>query len=260
MRSGPKEIGVIMQGYFVVDENKDESFDIKCELHPEHAKDIIPPDQEALYLEVESTNNVIKSLHNTKDEIKTKYFNKLLSLTQAGLVGETAQPNLASKSLTKLKDEMVLVEGQRIKNEYMKNLGIKALILSGIGLVLYFVFNCWEIAYPFAMYCLAFVGALLGTWISFGARKFNITFEQLSLLEEDMMSPWIRLLYIGFCSIVFMLFLNTQLISIGIGGISTTTITDSYDIQLSVGVLCGLIESKIGINIYKKAVNILSNE
>lgn len=106
-----------MQGYFVVSENKDELFDIKCELHPEHAKESIPTEQETLYTEIESTNNIIKSLHNTKDEIKSKYFNKLLSLSQAGLVGETAQPNLASKSLIKLKDEMVLVEGQRIKNE-----------------------------------------------------------------------------------------------------------------------------------------------
>lgn len=249
-----------MQGYFVVSENKDEPFDIKCELHPDYAKESIPTEQETLYTEIESTNNIIKSLHNTKDEIKSKYFNKLLSLSQAGLVGETAQPNLASKSLIKLKDEMVLVEGQRIKNEYMKKLGLNVLISSGEALLIYIALNWFPVTRPFAMYGLAFIGALIGTWISFGARKFSITFEQLSLLEEDMMEPWIRLLYIGVCSIVFMLFLNTQLISIGIGGITTATISNSIEIQLSIGVLCGLVESKIGINIYKKAVTILSNE
>lgn len=249
-----------MQGFFVVSSNEKEAFDIKCELHPQYAKESIPKEQEILYAEIESTNNIIKSLHNTKEETKNKYFNKLLSLAQTGLVGETAQTNLASKSLNKLKDEMILIEGQRIKNDYMKKLGINSLILCIIGLILYAIFQCCEVVRPFSMYCLTFIGALIGTWISFGARKFNITFEQLSLLEEDMMEPWIRLLYIGLCSIVFMLFLNTQLISIGVGGISTSAIKESYEIQLSIGVLCGLIESKIGINIYKKAVNILSDE
>lgn len=249
-----------MQGCFVVYENKEEQFDIKCELHPEYAKETIPAEQETLYNEVESANNVIKSLHNTKDDIKTKYFRKLLSLAQAGLVGETAQSNLALKSLDKLKAEMILIEGQRIKNDYMKKLGGKAAILCILAFAVYLLCQYCEILQPFSMYSLAFIGALLGTWISFGARKFNITFEQLSLLEEDMMEPWIRLLYIGICSIVFMLFLNTQLVTISVGGISTTTIKQSQEIQLSVGVLCGLIESKIGINIYQKAVNILSND
>lgn len=249
-----------MQGCFVVAQNKDEKFDIKCELHPEYAKETIPIVQESLYVEIENTNNVIKSLHNTKEDVKSKYFNKLLTLSQAGLVGETAQPSLASKSLDRLKEEMILVEGQRIKNDYMKKLGIKVVILCCIAFALYLLFSYWKITNSIAMYSLCFIGALIGTWVSFGARKFSITFEQLSLIEEDMMSPWIRLFYIGICSIIFLLFLNTQIINIGVGNVSTTTIAASNEIQITIGVLCGLIESKIGINIYKRAVNIISNE
>lgn len=249
-----------MKGYFVVCSNQNEQFDINCSLHPEYAKETVPIEQETLYVDVESTNNVIKSLNNTKDEVKTKYFNKLLSLAQAGLVGETAQPRLASKSLDKLKDEMILIEGRRIKNDYMKKLGIKAFIFAMISFSVYLICQYYEILQNFSMYCLAFIGALLGTWISFGARKFNITFEQLSLLEEDMMEPSLRLIYIGVCAIVFMLFLNTQLINFSIGDVSTLAIKESYEIQLSIGILCGLIESKIGINIYQKAVNLLSDE
>jgi hypothetical protein len=252
-----------MKGYFVVDVNDNEPLDIKFELHPEYAKEKIPQNQEDLYNEIENTNNVIKSLHYTKEEVKNKYFKKLLSLSQAGLVGETAQPDLALKSLNSLKAEMILVEGARIKNEYMKNLGKNMLILSSfmliIMLIAYFIFKYFHIISPISMYGLAFIGALLGTWVSFGARSFKITFEQLSLLEEDMMSPWIRLLYIGVCSIIFMLFLNTQLISISVGSISTTTIKTNCEIQMAIGVVCGLVESKIGINLHKKAVNLLSN-
>lgn len=249
-----------MQGYFVIAENKNEPFDIKCELHPDYAKKDIPQKQEMLYIKIESTNNIIKSLYNTKDETKYKYFNKLLTLAQAGLVGETAQPELALKSLVKLKDEMVLVEGQRIKNDYMVRLGQNALIFCVIAFIAYIVFQSFSLTRPFAMYLLTFIGALIGTWISFGARKFSIRFEQLSLLEDDMMKPCIRLLYIGICAIVFVLFLNTQLINISIGGISTAIISENIEIQVSIGVLCGLVESKIGINVYKEAINILSDE
>ncbi|MBS5317425.1 MAG: hypothetical protein KHY44_13695 [Clostridiales bacterium] len=251
-----------MQGYFVVySTEENERFDIKCELHPDFAKEEVPNDQQELYLEVEDANNVLKSLHNTKDEIKVKYFNKLLSLAQAGLVGETAQPQLALKALNKLKAEVMLIEGKRIKNEYMKKLGINALILSIIIFVVYNIILQYDgRMLQGRVYCSAFVGALIGTWISFGARKFRINFSELSLLEEDMMSPCIRLIYIGLCAIIFMLFLNTQIVTFEIGNISTDSLQNSFEIQVAVGILCGLIESKIGINIYKKAISLFGEE
>lgn len=249
-----------MKGYFIVYKNKEnETYDIKCELHPEHSKEEVPEVQQQLYLEVEDANNVIKSLHNTKDDIKIKYFNKLLTLTQAGLVGETAQPQLAQKSLEKLQEEIILLEGQRIKNTYMKQLGINALIITSIcialGVGIHYIFNTEE----HIMYFITWVGAMLGTWISFGARKFVISFKQLSMLEEDMMNPYIRLCYIGACSIVFLLLLNTGIFSIQLGNISTEDIRNNFEIQAVIGILCGLVESKIGINIYKKAVTIMGD-
>ena len=243
-----------MEGFFIVDKNPDEAFDIKCELHPEKAKEAVPTEQAKLYNEIENTNNVIKSLKNTQNETKQKYFDKLLSLSQAGLVGETAQPDLALNSLTKLREEMVLVEGQRIKNSYMMDLGIKAVTLSVVAMALAIIsieVSCYNLFTAF--------GAFAGTWVSFGARRFNITFEQLSLLEEDMMSPWIRLIYIGVCSSIFLLMLNTKILSISIGTLSTTTIKDSVELQITVGVLCGLVESKIGLNLYKKAITFISD-
>lgn len=41
------------------------------------------------------------------------------------------------------------------------------------------------------------IGALTGTWVSFGARKFEIEFEDLASLEKDKMTPVIRLIYIA---------------------------------------------------------------
>ena len=69
----------------------------------------------------------------------------------------------------------------------MKTLAIDALILAvitsiGVKLVdiyLHFsmVWSIWAVV----------MGALIGTWVSFGARKFEICFDDLASLEKDKM-------------------------------------------------------------------------
>lgn len=247
-----------MLGYYIVSSNSaNEKYDIRCELHPERAKDEVPDEQQKLYIEVENTNNIIKSLINSEDIIKEKYFQKLLSLAQAGLVGETAQPNLALKSLIKLKEEMILIEGQRIKNSYMRKLGLFALGISICLIIIDYIIASLTNTSHIRMYIITCIGAMLGSWVSFGARKYSISFEQLSLLEDDMMGACIRLFYVGACSIIFVLFLNSGIINITIGKMSTDNMSNSLELQATVGVLCGLIESKLGINIYEKAQSII---
>ena len=56
-------------------------------------------------------------------------------MSQVGLVANPAQKETAEFALMKLKDEIVLVEGKRIKNHYMKYLGIDALIIGAIASV-----------------------------------------------------------------------------------------------------------------------------
>lgn len=247
-----------MVGCYLVSENPDEKFDIKFELHTEHAKVGIPEEQQKLYIEAESTNNIIKSLANTKKEIKEKYFKKLLSLSQAGLVSDVANPQLALASLDKLKEEILTIEGQRIKNDYMKKLGLSALCINSIVLTVYFIINYFNTdIFIYSMYFVVFVSSLIGTWISFGARKFNIYFNQLNNLEEDMMIPCIRLVYIGVCSVIFLLFLNSGIITISIGNFSLNNISTNFELQSTIGILCGLVESKLGINLYNKAKTIV---
>jgi hypothetical protein len=66
-----------------------------------------------------------------------------------------------------------------------------------------------------------------------------------------------RLIYIALCSIIFLLFLDSGIIKIDIGTISTTEIGSKWEVQAIIGIICGLVESKLGINIYKKAVTIV---
>lgn len=252
-----RETIVKMKGYFVVYENEDEQFDIKCDLRPD-IDDEVPEAQSILYSEVENTCNVLKALDKTSDDIKRKYFKKLLNLTQVGLVPENgAQPKMAMVALEKLKAEMLHIEGKRIKNQYMKRLGITAIILSAIvGGTMCILFHLLK-NNVFSMMGYTWFGAMTGAWISYGARKFQLEFEDMSLIEKDMVEPTIRLIYIGVCSLIFELFLSCGVATITVGNITTDGIKNYEEIQILIGVLCGLVESKMGIDIYKKANSVV---
>ena len=52
----------------------------------------------------------------------------------------------------------------------------------------------------FCMMGYTWLGAMVGAWVSYGARKFQLEFEDMSLIEKDMVEPIIRLIYIGICT------------------------------------------------------------
>lgn len=100
-----------MEGHFLVCENAEEEFDISFQVNST-MDSVIPKDQQELYVKAESACNIIKALENTDKQTKKKYFDKLLSLSQVGLVANPAQTETAEFALMKLKDEIVLVEGK----------------------------------------------------------------------------------------------------------------------------------------------------
>ena len=248
---------VKMKGCFVVYENEDEQFDIKCDLRPDIDGEV-PELQSLLYSEIENTSNVLKTLEKTSDDIKRKYFKKLLNLAQVGLVPQNgAQPKMAMIALEKLKNEMLRIEGKRIKNQYMKRLGIIAIILSIlIGSIMYILSYLLKNDI-FSMMGYTWLGAMVGAWVSYGARKFELEFEDMSIIEKDMVEPTVRLIYIGICSLIFELFLSCGFATITVGDITTEGIKNQQEIQILIGIICGLVESKMGIDIYKKANSVV---
>ena len=236
-----------MEGHFLVCENAEEEFDISFQVNST-MDSVIPKEQQELYVKAESACNIIKALENTDKQTKKKYFDKLLSLSQVGLVANPAQTET---------DEIVLVEGKRIKNHYMKYLGIDALIIGAIASIVLgicFYFTRWIGC--ISVLCII-IGALTGTWVSFGARKFEIEFEDLASLEKDKMTPVIRLIYIAVASLIFALLMNVGLIDVKIGNVDISMAFTDIKPALVIGVLCGLVESKIGIQVYNKAVSLL---
>jgi len=247
-------------GHFTVHKNDKEEFDIVCALNPKR-NESPTEDEQILYVQVEAANNIIKSLKSTKNDIKQKYFDKLLSLSQVGLVGDEmgSEPNMALKSIEKLKEEILINEGQRIKGKYMVQLGIVALIISVVLILCSSLIKYLYDADLFS-FVLVWISSMIGSWISFGARKFEISFEELSVIEKDQMRPAIRLIYIGLTSIIFVLFLNSGIINIELGDLRLHDMYQNNELLAVIGVICGLVESKLGISIYNRAVSIVGKE
>ena len=79
----------------------------------------------------------------------------------------------------------------------------------------------------------------------------------MSIIEKDMVEPTVRLIYIGICSLIFELFLSCGFATITVGDITTEGIKNQQEIQILIGIICGLVESKMGIDIYKKANSVV---
>ncbi|NFT58433.1 hypothetical protein FDF33_14810 [Clostridium botulinum] len=245
-----------MQGVFEVRKNEQCDYDIECNIISKYAQNKIPEEQEKLYIYVEQFTSIIKSLNMTNKGIKNEYFNKVISIAQSGLTGPNAQPILAMKSLDSLKEEIVINEGGRIKNSYMIYLGIVALAIILIGTVLVWIFNRYKF-YLFNKYIFVFQGSMIGAWISFGARKVELKFEELSIIENDRLNPIIRLIFIGISSVVLLLFINSEIITFSVGGFKSENICNSIESQVLIGVIAGLLEYKVSIGIFNKASNII---
>lgn len=240
-------------------ENDVENFDIVFELSQDGAE--LPPEVAGFHKDIERTTIIIKNLVYTPEDKKQKYFNKLLDLSRFSFL--TDNPNaitLGVSYLEELKNEILSSEGSRIKNKYMKDLGkgiIVSIILTWIIFAVFHSFPFFKTK-EFSVYFVVTTGALIGTWVSFGARKFNITLSDLISLEEDYMSIPIRIIYIIISSFVLLLLIRTGFLNISIGNSSIKEwIKESSEVQLLLGILMGLLESKLGIQIYKKANNIL---
>ena len=83
-------------------------------------------------------------------------------------------------------------------------------------------------------------------------EKENKTEDELHLLME-----LIRLIYIAVASLIFALLMNVGLIDVKIGNVDISKAFTDIKPALVIGVLCGLVESKIGIQVYNKAVSLL---
>lgn len=239
------------QGAFRVFQDPTNPRDIKFEII---SADPIASDQNSLRNAVDHALTVLRSIFPADDKRFDRYFYPLLSLAQAGLVGSTAQPEVALHALSSLKNDITANEGGRIKNQYMKALGLRALLLGLPPLVLGLILRWMDSELPRAIYFLfLWSGCMAGVWLSFGARKTFFKFDDLHLPEQDQLEPLIRLSFAGLLTMILGLSFSTQAITVALGAVDTSQFVSSIELALLLGMLCGFSEQALSSQIAKHA-------
>jgi hypothetical protein len=251
-------------------------YDIAFELTGD-APQRIPRDQRNLKSEVERSLVVISSIYRSPNIKFEYYFERLLSLSQMGLVGETANPEAATETLEALQQEFLEKEGNHAKSIYYRKvgraafcLGIAPLICALTVLARPDTFAKWlygdvgpqqtlSITH-FGNFVIVWAAAVLGVWLSGVLQTINVKFSRLHVLEEDQTNSWIRCLIVGASALLLGFLLYKKFVEIRIGGI---TITDFYEdtvTSIVLGVLCGLAGRALLIRLRKEADKALGSK
>lgn len=218
----------------------------------------IPEDQLELRDEVDKTLTVIRMLFENNSPLFEEYFRPLLSLSQLGLVGDSANPKLAMRALSSLKEEIVSRQGGRIKNEYMIHLGKYSLLFGLPPLILAIIaLKYFPPIKQISCFFFLWTGCMAGVWLSFGARKIVLNFDELHILEKDRLNPVVRLIFAGLLTIVIGLLLSTGAIVMELGSLSTKSFGSNIEVSILVGLLCGLSEQALSTKISQHASEFL---
>lgn len=231
--------------------NEDNTLDIVFETINDEVYNFSDEELE-LYNSIELVVRGINNLKHTKKEVKEYFFNKLLGIAQVGFVGDNPSVSFALDGVTNLKLEMLESEGAKIKNAYHLSLGLYSLVML---LILWLLFFLLEFTNVDIAYFIVFTGALIGQWLSFGARKMIFRFEDMSTIEQDRMSKPIRIIFIVLSSLVLYTILTSGIIEFKFGDFSSDNLM-IWKNQLLLGFIAGLLDSKLGLTLYEKATDL----
>jgi hypothetical protein len=246
-----------MPGAFRVYPEPDDPRDIRFEVCVGSTGEI-PSNQLALRDGCEAALTVIRIICTDERKFK-EYFHNLVSLAQAGLVGETANPELAQRALEGLKQDITAREAGRIKNGYMKKLGYCALLgASAFGMVLALL--TWGRADIWPRNLAIFeIGTMMGVWLSFGTRKPVLKFEELHILEEDRLEPVVRLVFAAILAGTLALVFYLHVVNVKLGALSTDQIASDPWAALLFGILSGVGEKALSTNVSQQAALLLKS-
>lgn len=245
------------KGAFRVSPNQDDPRDILFSRADGDTQ--VPSDQIELRDAIEQTLLVLRTMFSAQDRRFVEYYRPLLSLAQAGLVGDAASPEISQRALLSLRAEISAREGGRIKNQYMKALLWRAVALS----VAFFSAAAIVHSFPphatvLSNFFVLLGGSMLGVWVSFGARKTILRFEELHILEEDRLEPFIRLVFTGLLTVIIGLLFGLKAVAVTIGAVTTDRIMTEWPVALLIGMLCGFSEQALSSTVAKHASTLFS--
>jgi len=204
-----------------------------------------PDEYSALQIDIEHTLTVLKVLFFPKQTVRfEEYFSRLSDLARASLGQD--QVRLGRLALLALQSEIVSREAGPVKNGYIRRLGRWALLFGVIATAAYLYCRYGDTrAVPelhrFREFLSMLAGSFLGTWLSFSIRRVELSFDDLARLEQDLLDPSIRLLFVAGLTVVVGLLLATKAVVITFGGFNSAFL-DSGLAAVLIGCLCGIGE------------------
>lgn len=225
-------------------------------------------DENNLVTEIEQTLRGLRTIYENRDAEFVPRFKGLEQLAKAGLVGPQAQTALGRRMLAEFRADVLQREAGPRKNRYMATLGMAcakaALPAFLVGVLARFMMSepprttppldPWLMVSN-AGFLLAACAA--GVWVSFGARKAQITFDDLSQLEGDSLYPASRLAFAGILTLALALIFHSGAAQVSIGQFTTANVLASRVAAGIVGFLCGFSEQVLAKAIAAQASRIL---
>jgi len=104
-------------------------------------------------------------------------------------------------------------------------------------------------------FLLAGVGAAIGTWLSFSIRQVELSFNHLGVIEDDLLDPAFRILFVVALTITACLLFWTGVMNIEIGSLKTSSdgFAKAGTIPLLIGLFCGIAERALATSISGRA-------
>jgi hypothetical protein len=186
---------------------------------------------------------------------------KLVGVAQTGLQ-TPADPESAEQWLEALQSEILIREGPRVKNAYMKKLGIVAAISAAIAAGAYLILRnnpqLGQLLYAFRNLLVLWTGTMIGTWLSFGLRRPKVSFKDLGALEDDMVEPAVRLVFTGLIAITIAFIFIRGMINVNIGGLNSADLYAHGSAALLIGLLLGVSEQALPGALTRRASQFVS--
>ncbi|GAC1416091.1 MAG: hypothetical protein NVSMB6_18480 [Burkholderiaceae bacterium] len=232
------------------------------------------PQEVELKSDIENCVVVLKSLFPKWDKgdpdqrrALSAYITKLFIVAQTGLERD-ADFKVATLDLLAFKNAVRLQEGPRVKNKYMKRLGVWAVALTLLGLLIYTGIETFVLYFPdtalasspykdVAILFLLWSAAMVGSWLSFGIRRVDMTFEDLGRPEVDMVTPGLRLIFTGLLSLTLSLVFVTEMVQVSIGSLDTKNLLVDPFTAVLIGLFCGIGEQALTTTVGGRATQFI---
>jgi hypothetical protein len=204
-----------------------------------------------------------------------------VNIGQAGLTERRIQ--LATNTLDTLREEFVAREAARIKNHYVRRLGLWSAVLILLFTIAYLYirheagvdtqigWRVWllpdisdntpsrpYIIWRFRNFFLLAIGASFSAWLAFLIRRPTLGFSDLVQLDDDLLNPVTRVLFtVGLAFVVGLLFW-TGMVSITVGSFSTS-FENSGTRAMLIGAFCGIASRALATAVSRRAEDFAGN-